>query len=308
VRLDPRRAVLWAAALGAAALVDPVLRLLGSPHPLHTLIAVPSTIWLSLVVVRRALKADSTHAAAVACMVGGILAGALNQGVVLSLLGVWYQPFTVPVLLFLGTLIGFFFLGGPLGFAFGLGYAALAAAGVRATRHPSHLGRIDVMRRTGAWLALVGLANLASARGPHLWAGALAVAVGLALVVGAAGHDRRVSEWARRLVRGEEPGWRIVPRRWTDEEEALLPLARHETVELHDGLLVEACDTEGGPYRATARETPVAVCALDLKGLAKARALCATGGAVFAGFVLLLALAALLLGPAAGVPGGYDGW
>jgi len=201
----PRTLVQAVAALGAALATAPSMGVVhGDPE--LSLLAVPCTALLSVLLIRRALHARSLTGVALRCLVGGVLAGALNQGLVLFIGGIVGAADAAVFLLFMGTLIGLVYVGGPLGFAYGLGFAPLVGSVTRAERRPSHLGDVQVRLLAGVWLALVAGVVSAVVRGPQLLAGAVAVLLGALLAGSALYHRIRCARWLRRVRAGAQPG------------------------------------------------------------------------------------------------------
>jgi hypothetical protein len=288
--------VLWMVAVGAAAMTDPVLRLVGlvgSPYNLIPTRAIESlvimsTVWLSVSLVRRALAAEDVASAAGRCVVGGIFFGAVNAGLALALAtAVRGRLGEVVAAFLLGTMFGGVFYGGPLGFVYGLSYAPLVGSVVEARRYPSRQALAGVLLWAGGWLALVGAISVGLARRPFLALSWAALLLGLEFIVFAIYLDLRCALWVRRLSEGQQPGWEVITRRWDDEEHAVAPLLRCGLGELYDGVIVSRQPSSNvvGPYRGADVETVFAAVPQDLE-----RVVTASTRRALMGFAILFVL------------------
>ncbi|MCC6556039.1 MAG: hypothetical protein IT372_24020 [Polyangiaceae bacterium] len=218
-----------------------------------------STLLLSLLLVRRAVRSVTVFGAVVWCVIGGGVFGVLNAGLCLG--GVELvkhgDPGSFIGGLFAGSLFGGLY-GGPLGVAYGLAYAVLAGIAVHERLAPSHDGPDRVLAASGAWLAIAGAALIPAAEGsPAPVAPAALAAAGLALAGLALARRRGRTRWLVRAAAGRDEMFRIDPRRGADEEAGLLPVLRPGPEPLDHVVLRRAA--AGDPYRGASGWVPVAL-------------------------------------------------
>jgi hypothetical protein len=278
--LPVRRALVAAASVGAAAVVEAALARLRPELAIHGAFAlvgvviVVTTMALAGAVIRRALRAATSRGAAGWCLVGAAGAGmvdvALGQMALLAAYEGTRGLITGVVVLL--TPLGMFImlaLGGVPGAAVGLAAAPLLASGRALEAAPSLRDGRAVAVTAGLWL--FGTAAVAAWQGGGLLPlGCLAGAAGLGLLAAAVLADLRLVAWQRRLGAAGSP-WRLVPRDPARDESVLPPLGRWGPAALCEQVLVhEPTPAAGlGPYRTAVRALPVALVPRDLAGRAR---------------------------------------
>ena len=222
---------------------------------------VASTVLLSLLLVRRALRAASPMSAALWCALGGVACGVLNAGLCLGSVELVHSG--DPGAFFGGLFLGSFFggiYGGPLGLAFGAAYAVVVCSAVSARLDPSHDGADRVLVAAGLWLALAGAALLPAAlASPVVLPPAALVAAGVAIAGAAAARRRARGRWLARAAAGRDERFRVEPRRGGDDEVGLVPLIREGGESDH---VVLRRARAGDPYRGVSGWVPAALAAL----------------------------------------------
>ncbi|WP_437282882.1 hypothetical protein WME90_20605 [Sorangium sp. So ce375] len=266
--LTPDRIVLAAVVAFAAAAALPAVW--GIPTARHGIEIRPgavavvalSTALLSSILVRFAVRATTPRAAALRCVGGGALAGALNAGLSFAGMGVLThgdgsRAFGEFVL---GSLFGSIF-GGPLGFVFGASYAVVVVSAVRARLDPSHDGPDRVLTTVGVWLFLGGAcAELARQGAPVAVSPSRLAVLGLGLAVLGAARRYARRAWLARVVAGAEPAWQLDVLRGEEQGAGLLPLVRPGG-RLQDGVLLYKAPGHDR-YRSVAPSTPAALTTL----------------------------------------------
>jgi hypothetical protein len=275
--LTPSRVALAAiAAFAAAAALPSVLWIRPAREeigrdPAGALVVVLSTILLSLVLARRALRAESVENAALWSILGAVPLGAINAGICLG--GIELLVRGDPGGAALGSLLGFLvggFVGGPIGLTYGVAFAVVIGSAVRACLSPSHDGPDRVLATSGVWLALSGVVisyfisvledeigrEVQTKIPPSLLIVMGALAAGAALI-----RLALRKKWLARVKEGRVPAFRIdMP----PEDEAiearrgLLPIVRPKRPN-PEGILYFLGGIQGSPYRETLLDTPVAL-------------------------------------------------
>ncbi len=241
-----------ATVLGAGVLLDLPVELLGLVRARNQLTPVMllTTLLLSVWLVRRALRSDSSGANAAWCLAGGAMAGAcnavINYLVVLSGGGLGGFLEGLAVVIPLWWLFGL--IGGVPGLIYGLSFLPLCELSLRIARAPSHRDPWVATYWGGSWLVLVAVASQVLLGRSTLLA-ALASGVGLLLLAITLVMDVHLSVWLYRLRRGRTP-WQLQPRDPNRAYRGLLPLGRWVPPALCDDVLVHVAGGQG-PYRTS---------------------------------------------------------
>lgn len=252
------RLAFLAGMLGTAAITLPAIAILfgflGEHCGMVHLIFLGTTQLYTALVLRTVMKRTrrpETSSAVGWTVLYATLGGAANAATLLLVL-------FGAAIVFLPHAIG---IGAGFGFVFGLVLAPLLDGWHRAIRVPHHAAADEVAVWAGIWLILVGAMGLMIGVQQHACAFVLEI-IALTGVTGAIlavlGRLRIVRRrcWLARVVRDEDPTWRVAPRPETDVaaspcgEGALIPLVRDRRVGSYDGVLVRRQDGVSGPYRS----------------------------------------------------------
>jgi hypothetical protein len=248
----PRMVILLATVLGAGVLLDLPVELLGLAHARNQLapMMLVTTLVLSIWLVRRALRSDSSAANVAWCLAGGAMAGACNAIInyLVFLTGAGLGGFLQGLAVVIPLWWLFALIGGVPGLIYGLTFLPLCELSLRVARAPSHRDAWVASYWGGSWLLLVSLASQVTlGRGTVL--AALAGAVGMLLLSVTLVREAQLVAWLRRLRRGQG-GWQLSPRDPNRAYRGLLPLGRWVAPALCDDVLVHAASGQG-PYRTT---------------------------------------------------------
>jgi hypothetical protein len=266
--LTPDRIALAAVAAFASVVTLPAVwwldearREIGQSRPAMGAVIL-STIGLSLLLVRRALRASSLGRAALWCILGAIPAGVVNAGLCLSAVELIRtgDPGAAFGGLFLGIFVGGFY-GAPIGLGYGLAYAVVVVTALQARETRAHDASDRALFGAGAWLAVVGSAlAVASLGAPSLIPPVAAAAAGIGWLAIAGVRIAARRRWLERVGEGRELAFRIEPRAWSDEERALLPVVRSGVLSLEpEGVVTYKAQFASDPYRESPKGTPVAL-------------------------------------------------
>jgi hypothetical protein len=257
----PRVVVMFATVLGAGVLLDLPVELLGLMGERNRIAPVTliTTLALSVWLVRRALRTDTSATNAAWCLAGGAMAGACNA--VINCLVLLSSGGPASLLDGLALVIPFWWffvlVGGVPGVIYGLTFLPLCELGLRMARNPSHRDSWNAMYWSGTWLLAVSLVSQLLLRHATLLAVA-ATAAGLMLLLGAFVGDVQLCAWLQRLRTGQTP-WLLVDRDPNRRYPELLPLGRWVPTALCDQVLVRPPAVGDGPYRTAAREQEIAL-------------------------------------------------
>jgi hypothetical protein len=231
------------------------------------LIVAACTTLLSLLLARRALRAQSLESAVIWSVLGAIPAGAINAGLCLGSLGLIARgdPGAAVIGFFAGALIGGF-VGGPVGLGYGAAYAIVIGSAVRARLSPSHDAPDRVLRTAGLWLTLTGLAQLclSSDDSPVLIPPAAVIAAGAVIALTAMIRLSRRKKWLARVAAGLNPAFRIEApsEERIDAIPTLLPVLRRrerKNQSNYESILAYIDRKSGSPYREDLTSTPLAL-------------------------------------------------
>jgi hypothetical protein len=245
--------------LAVALLADPVAIgvLRGYPGMRHLQygdVALPALL-VSAVLILPALRSKTMAGAALWCILGGPVAGAVAGLLTLVSLeagrGVTGLGLESAV------------LGVPFGGGFGLAMAWAAGYVVYGRERPSHDSLDRAITHLGAWLfgAALAATAISAPRGPAVLARlGLAMAI-LALFVGGV---RRIGRhvWLRRVRAGRVPGWAVEAWDANAPSGPLLQLIRRSSFAC-DGVLVHRPALTHDPYRGQQAATPLALVSMS---------------------------------------------
>jgi hypothetical protein len=263
----------------AAVCFTPLVTRLVRPWPAPSsavAIIVATTLALSVILAHYAICSE--RLTTLWCVMGGPCFGALNAGCSLALIGVADgQLEQALIALLLGSTLGIVYWGGPLGLVYGLAYLVPLRSAVEARQFPSYDGAASVLRKSGAWLVVLGLAlvgwwvlfDSGIGKGDHVWergssvaqayaaAGLPIVALLLGSAMWALGTLRRRARhrFVERVRQGHVPGWKVVPLDSYDDDPAM-PLEPDPFWAL-DAVLIRARPRHDA-YRVGADEVVVA--------------------------------------------------
>lgn len=264
--LTPSRAALAAVAVFASSValpsvlwIDEARRVIGRDLP-GPFVMIASTAALSLLLAKRALRAESIGGAIRWSVLGAIGYGVLNTALSLSLIMLLKGEGLGSAIgmCILGLFIGGIF-GAPIGLGFGAAYAVVIVSAVRSSLNPSHDGVDRVLLTSGVWLAFTGVVLLFLAGDArYLIPPAATLAAGVVCAVFAGVRLARRARWLRRVGRGVEPLFRIERATGEEAERALLPIVRPAR-QTDLGVLTQRPWAQGTPYREAPRWTPVAL-------------------------------------------------
>ncbi len=223
-----------------------------------------STGLLSLMMAHFAPRAATRSKVVAWCLGGGVLLGALNAGLSLSL-GVLMGGGSLPdavVVMWIGATFGAV-AGGPIGFAFGLAflYPTLWSHRLRGGR--SCASGEHMLVHAGGWLvvisAVIALCQLAARHPAALWS-CLGIGVlgGAATLAGFALRARR-RQWLVRIARGDVERWSVRDA-WDDDDVSDLPPFGCGAEQAGLEVIVYEGAERGGPYRCESLVTPLARC------------------------------------------------
>jgi hypothetical protein len=270
---SPRTIVMAAAALGAAAMLAVPLSALGLSMETQRIapFTVLFTMYGAFVVMRGALRSNSSGTAVSWCVAGGLFAGACNAvasflvlmtvhsglegllgGIGMALLGFW---------LFLAV-------GGAPGVIVGVSFVPLVAGGRGIEGAPSRRDLPVVALWTGAWLVVVTMA-VAWLLPQTTLIVALVATAGVLLLLVSAASDLRLVLWLRRLAL-PDGRWRLQPRDPLRDYSRLPALGRWCPAALCDTVLVREQPGGLGPYRTSSRAEEVMLVPAALEQLARA--------------------------------------